>query len=149
MRGVRGSEGSKTGVRGSEGSEMNVILGFKAPTTIAPCHSHLAPSPSSLPSLHGGGDPPVLLPLTPLTPSCSHLTPCPHRGGGDSLSCSPHSHLSPCPHRGGGDPLSHSLSLPSLPLTPILPLAPTEMVGTLLTYFDHWEQEGVRGARQE
>ena len=50
-RGVRGDEGSKRGVRGareewgskrgprgvrgSEGSEMNVILGFKAPTTIA------------------------------------------------------------------------------------------------------------------
>ena len=34
-RGVRGSKGSKRGVRGSKGSETNVILGFKAPTTIA------------------------------------------------------------------------------------------------------------------
>ena len=36
--GVRGSEGSETGARGArghEGSKTNVILGFKAPTTIA------------------------------------------------------------------------------------------------------------------
>ena len=96
--------------------------------------------------------------ITPLAPSCSHLTPFPHRGGGDPLPCSPCSHLTPCPHRGGGDPLSYSLSLPSLPLTHILPLAPTEMVWILLTYFDHWEQEeqdkskgsktGVRGSKE-
>ena len=37
MRGELGEQegvrGSKRGVRGSKGSEMNVMLGFKAPTT--------------------------------------------------------------------------------------------------------------------
>ena len=36
MRGSKGSkreQGEQEGVRGSEGSKMNVILGFKAPTT--------------------------------------------------------------------------------------------------------------------
>ena len=35
VRGARGSKGSERGARGNKGSKKNVILGFKAPTTIA------------------------------------------------------------------------------------------------------------------
>ena len=33
MRGARGSKREQERARGSKGSEMNVMLGFKAPTT--------------------------------------------------------------------------------------------------------------------
>ena len=138
-----GASWEEAGMSWSEGSEMNVILGFRVPTTIglrktpagSPC-SQLAPlapraslGPWSLSGARGYGQggsklAPSLLPASQLTPACSSSLPaCSQLSPASQLTPACSSSLPACSQLSPASQLAPACSS----LLPLLQLAPSSL----------------------